>query len=403
MNEPIYLDNNATTQLDPDVAAEMHDCMMAGHANPASQHRAGQQARVVLEDARERIAAVLNVDISSPASDRLVFTSGGTEANNLALQGLGKPSGRAPRCVIVSSIEHPSILTASQHLPKTDQVRIAQSQTNGVIDVDHLRTLLTVASECDTSVVSVMMGNNETGVLQPISDIAKLVEEFQSTGNQTVLFHTDAVQVAGKLAINFQTLAASAMTVSAHKFHGPCGIGALAIRKGVSVSPLLHGGTQQLKLRPGTESVVAAVGMAAALEKWQSAADARAARMSALRDQFEQRLNAKTDDILINGGDADRLPNASNISFLGVDRQALLMALDFEGVHCSTGSACESGSSEPSHVLKAMGLPDEAISSAIRFSLSASTTPAEIDEATRRISKCVKGLRKGKSSQFSGD
>ncbi len=403
MIDAIYLDNNATTQLDPDVAAAMHECMMAGHVNPASQHRAGQQARVVLEDARERIAAVLNVNISSPASDRLVFTSGGTEANNLALHGLGKRSEPTRRRVIVSSIEHPSILSAAQHLSKTDQVDITQSLPNGVIDIAHLKKLLTDESEFDMSIVSVMMGNNETGVLQPITDIAKLVEDFRLVENQTVLLHTDAVQVAGKLAIDFQSLAASAMTVSAHKFHGPCGIGALAIRKGVTLSPMLHGGTQQLKLRPGTESVVAAVGMAAALEKWQSVAEARASEMLELRDRFEQHLHREIENISVNGGDADRLPQTTNVSFFGVDRQALLMALDFAGIQCSTGSACESGSSEPSHVLKAMRLADEAISSAIRFSLSASTTLAEIDEAARRISKCVKGLRKGKSSQFSSD
>ncbi|MFC1757930.1 cysteine desulfurase family protein [Planctomycetota bacterium] len=407
MNESIYLDNNATTQTDPVVAAAMYECLLAGYANPASQHQAGQRAHVVLEDARERIAAILNVDISSPSSDRLVFTSGGTEANNFALRGLGKPTELTPRKVIVSSIEHPSILTAAQHLPKTDHVRFVPALQNGLIDLERLADLISDRSECPSSecprtLVSMMLGNNETGSLQPIANVNDLLDDFRSENpDETILFHTDAVQVAGKLPVDFRSLGVSAMSVSAHKFHGPCGIGALAIRRGVSISPLLFGGSQQLKLRPGTESVVGAVGMAVALEKWKSVAESRTAKMLDLRNRFERALDATIGQILVNGCEADRLPNTSNVSFLGVDRQALLMALDFAGVHCSTGSACESGSSEPSHVLKAMGLSKEAISSAIRFSLSAFNTSAEIDEAVRRISKSVKGLRKGKSGPFS--
>ncbi|MCA9213187.1 MAG: cysteine desulfurase [Planctomycetales bacterium] len=398
MKDPIYLDNNATTVIDPDVAAAMHECLLAGYANPASQHRAGQRARAVLEDARERIAGILNIDVSSPSADRLIFTSGGTEANNLAIRGLGKTSAKAGRFVLVSSIEHPSVLKSAKDLSPQDTVEIISTDTSGVVRLDDLEHRLRNAGH-EVSVVSVMWGNNETGVVQPIDAIGGICRGV-GIGSRSVLFHTDAVQAVGKTELNFQDSPADAMTVSAHKLHGPCGIGALAIKKGVKLSPLLFGGSQQLGLRPGTESVALAVGMAVAVEKWHSDLTDRMEKIRQLRDLFERLLKELLDDLQINGESVDRLPHTSNVSFLGVDRQALLMALDFAGIQCSTGSACESGSSKPSHVLVAMVLPDEVISSAIRFSLSATTTKAEILEAARLISKSVKGLRDRKSRSF---
>lgn len=391
MNDVIYLDNNATTQLDSDVARAMHECQLTGHANPASQHRAGQRARSVLENARDRIASILNIDNSSPASDRLVFTSGGTEANNLALRGLCRDIECKSRFILVSSIEHPSVLATANQLKSNDHVEFVHCNRNGLVDLDHLRYLLTNAAVAPT-IVSIMAANNETGVVQPVAEIVDICRELQPTS----LIHTDAVQLVGKIPVDFQELKVDAMSFSAHKFHGPSGIGGLAIRKGVQLEPLLFGGSQQLKLRPGTEPIAPAVGMGVALQKWSSNATERANRMLTLRNRFEERLRRELDDITINGQSSERLPHTSNVSFLGVERQPLLMALDFAGVYCSTGSACESGSSEPSHVLIAMGLSEAEISSALRFSLSVDSTADEIDEAVRRISMSVRGLRKRK-------
>jgi cysteine desulfurase len=233
-----------------------------------------------------------------------------------------------------------------------------------------------------------MLANNETGVLQPVGELAKLCAEHE------IPLHTDAVQVAGKLPLDFRQIGASAMTVTAHKFHGPRGIGALVVRHGVQLAPLLHGGFQQAGLRPGTEDVALAIGMFTALELCQKEASQRASRMTALRDRLEAQLLAGDPRAVVSGARAPRLPHTSNIAFVGVNRQALLMALDLAGVACSTGSACASGSSEPSPVLRAMGCDDEVVEGALRVSLGATTTAAEVDEGARRILLTVQELRR---------
>ena len=404
MKNAIYLDNNATTRIDPEVVAAMNECLLAGHVNPASQHQAGQQARAILENARERVASILNVDITSPASDRLIFTSGGTEANNLAIFGLGKHSIQSARTVITSAIEHPSILSAMDHLPKTDRSIIIKATEDGCVDLNGLEESLDNEIHQDGDVVlSIMTANNETGVLQPLDRVVELGKKCQAVTDRSVFVHTDAVQAVGKIPVDFTAMEVSAMTISAHKFHGPCGIGALALRKGVPISPMLFGGSQQLNSRPGTESVALAVGMAVALERWQAELSERVERLGRLRDRLEAQLRHEIPDIRVNGIETNRVPHTSNISFPGIDRQAMLMALDFAGIQCATGSACESGSSEPSHVLSAMMLPEDVISSAIRLSLSAHTTDDEVDQSVCRISKCVNELRKHKSGSFSAD
>ena len=233
-----------------------------------------------------------------------------------------------------------------------------------------------------------MLANNETGVLQPIGELAKLCAERE------IPLHTDAVQVAGKLPLHFRDLGASAMTITAHKFHGPRGIGALIVRHGVKLNPLLHGGFQQAGFRPGTEDVALAIGMFTALQLWQREAAERAARMAQLRDRLEAQLLVGDANVVINGAAATRLPHTTNIAFVGLNRQALLMALDLAGVACSTGSACASGSSEPSPVLLAMGCAEGVVEGSLRLSLGATTTPAEVDEAARRILLTVNELRR---------
>ncbi len=288
----IYLDNNATTPLRPEVAAAMAECHAAGYANAASAHAAGQRARAVLEDAREGIARMLGIDLTRSNGDRLIFTSGGTEANNLAVFGLaGDHVGHA----IVSAIEHPSVVgpaeQLAQHGWRLDRLGVTKQ---GVARVEELEDLL----RADTALVSLMLGNNETGVIQPVGQAARLCAA------RGVPLHTDAVQAVGKIAVDFAALGASAMSFSAHKFHGPVGIGALAVRRGVPLVPQLHGGFQQEALRPGTEPVALVVGFHAALDCWSGERSVIEGRTTALREQFEGALLAAHPELVVNGAGA---------------------------------------------------------------------------------------------------
>jgi len=383
--DQIYLDHNATTPIDPEVVRAMDECYAAAYANPASQHETGRRARQVLEDAREGIAKILGADLAGSHPHRLIFTSGGTEANNLAIIGLcGKQPGRLVR----SAIEHPSVAGPADHLAQQGRaVRQLRVTPDGVVDLNHLRQMLAEP----TRLVSVMLGNNETGVLQPVKEIAEVCRHAD------VPLHTDAVQVVGKLPVDFRELGVDAMTVSAHKFHGPRGIGALIVRHGVALEPILFGGFQQLGLRCGTEPVALAVGMHRALQRWQAEADQRAARMAQLRIRLETLLQEGYPELVINGSHSPRLPHTTNVSFPGLDRQALLMALDLAGVACSTGSACASGSAEPSPVLVAMGCEKAVVEGSLRISLGATTTAAEVAEAAGRILRVAGDLRGSKT------
>lgn len=377
----IYLDHNATTPIHPLVADAMADSYRADYANPASQHHFGREARKVLEDAREGIARILGANISNTLADHVVFTSGGTESNNLALLGL---AGDPPGNVVISAIEHPSVVGAAERLRSQGfELRKAPVTPTGAVDLDQFHSLI----DDETHVASVMLGNNETGVLQPVAEIAEICNE------RDVPLHTDAVQVAGKLPVDFRGLGVAALSTAAHKSHGPRGIGALIVRHDCHLQPIHFGGFQQMGLRPGTESVVLAVGMHKALQLWQTEAEERMSRMTTLRNRLELLISTNCPESIVVGIEADRLPHTSNIAFPGLDRQAILMALDVAGVACSTGSACASGSSEPSPVLLAMGCLSAVVEGSIRFSLGAFTTAAEIDEAVSRILKVIHNLR----------
>ena len=361
----------------------------AGAANPGSQHSAGRKARQALEAARDSIMALLGARIESHRADRLIFTSGGTEANNLAILGMAGPR---PAHAIVSALEHPSVLGPADHLRRLGWgVDKLPAATTGVVQIDDLASRL----KPETRLVSIMLANNETGVLQPIAEAARICAE------RGVPLHVDAVQAAGKVPVDFAALGAAALTISAHKFHGPVGIGALILRQDVQITPQTHGGFQEGGLRPGTEPVALAVGMQAALEHWHNDRDRIAARMTSLRDQFETALRAGWPDIVIHGANADRLPHTSNVAFPGLARQALVMALDLAGVSCATGSACASGSSEPSPTLVAMGLPHSLVEGSLRFSLGQQTTPLEVVQATGRILNICNELRTRKMEQKS--
>lgn len=395
----IYLDNNATTHLLPEVAEAMHEAHLAGYANPASQHEPGRRARRVLEDCRERIAEILGARTGGRDADRVVFTSGGTEANNLALLGLAQASGGVGsglnesgpdgedrrRRIVIPAIEHPSIVAAAQRLAETGwSLDTLGVDGNGQVRVDQLRELIGP----DTRLVCVMFGNNETGVLQPVKEVAAVCREAG------VLCHTDAVQGVAKVPVSFQDLGVDTMTCTAHKLHGPLGIGVLVVRRGVTISPQLFGGHQQEGVRPGTECVALAIGFREALETWHRQRQNRTAKLASMRDRLEAAILHGFPDAVVVGKDAPRLPHTSNIGFVGLDRQALQMALDMSGVACSTGSACASGSSQPSPILAAMGLPDEAARGSIRFSLGVLTTPADVDAAVERILLACRRLRR---------
>jgi cysteine desulfurase len=390
--ERIYLDHNATTPLLPAAAAAMARCQAEVCGNPASQHAAGRRARRVLEEARDKIGRLLGADLDRFEADRVIFTSGGTESNHLALFGLAGigRAGDRPGRAIVSAIEHPSVVGPARWLARHGwQIDWLGALVDGRIDADALPALL----RPETRFVSAMLGNNETGVLQPI---ARLAEHCSAAG---VALHVDAAQVVGKAPVDFRALGVDLMTVAAHKFHGPVGIGALVARHGIELTPLMFGGFQQEGLRPGTESVALAAGMHAALDACSRDLIEFAERVGRLRDEYERALTAECPELIVHGAAAERLPHTSSIAFPGVEGQELMVALDLAGICCSTGSACASGSSEASPTLVAMGVEKGLAESSLRFSFGRGTTAAEGAQAACRILEIYKDLRDKKSGR----
>lgn len=388
----IYLDNNATTQIDPRVVDRMHELMQMRLANPSSQHAAGRVARQIVEHARDSILKQCGGRTVGMASDQLLFTSGGTESNNLAVLGL---SEQRPGAIVVSSIEHPSVLAAAEYAATQGrEIRYLSCTIDGVICIDKLEEWLANQSTYGPiALVSIMLANNETGVMQNVRAAAARCRQ------EGVLIHTDAVQVLGKSDLDFASLDVDALTITAHKLHGPVGIGALLLRHGVSLRPQSFGGFQQLGLRPGTEMPVLAGGFETAVFNAKAHMPERVVRMRSLRDALQDRILAAVPNALAIGSQSNRLPHTLSIAFPGVDRQALQLALDMAGIACSTGSACASGSSQASHVLEAMGLDRELVRGGIRFSVSAETTAEEIDETVAKISQIIPKLSIAPSRQ----
>lgn len=387
----IYLDNNATTPLLPAVWEAMRPYLTEAFGNPASAHAAGRKARRALEDAREAIAAHLGAD-----AEEVIFTSGATEANNLALFGLcGEPPGH----LLASPLEHPSVAEPLRRLAESGfALDLLPVDGRGCVRAEALEPCL----HADTRLVAVMLANHETGALQPIRDLVSQAGEpdrrdgkdskDSKTGDGRPRFHCDATQAAGKVAVHFHELGVDTLALSAHKFHGPKGIGALLLRRGVPLRPRTWGGHQQHGRRPGTEPVALAVGFARALECGCREMDDRLAHVRRLRERFLAQLQANAAPLVLNGS-ADGLPHTVNVSFPGIKAELLLMNLDLAGVACSTGSACSSGSLLPSPVLQAMNVPDAVLRSAMRFSLSPLLTLPDIEEAARRIAAVVSRLR----------
>lgn len=374
---PIYLDNNATTPLLPAVMAAMQPHLTEGFGNPASAHTFGRHARRALEDARDCVASLLGA-----LPEEVIFTSGGTESNNLALFGL---AGHPPAQVIISAIEHPSVAEPAARLAERGfTITRLPVDRCGLVKTDALADLL----QSQTRLVAVMMVNHETGAIQPV---AELVGQLPAG----VAFHCDAVQAVGKVPVDFHDLGVTTLSLSAHKFHGPKGVGALLARRGTQLQPTTWGGHQQQGRRPGTESVALAVGLAKALELAQHEQQGRRERVRRLRSLFLDRLCADAGPVIVNGSDDPALdsPYTLNVSFPGCQADALLMNVDLAGVACSTGSACSSGSLLPSPVLQAMSVAAEILHSAMRFSFSALSTEEEVIEAAGRVIVVVKRLR----------
>jgi cysteine desulfurase len=376
----LYLDHNATTPVDPLVADAMMAVLRQDFGNPSSVHSFGQRAKLLLDQARNSVARLLDVD---PAE--IIFTSGGTEADNLALRGAAEalePLGR--RHVITSAIEHEAVLQTCKALARRGwRVTWLPVDASGLVDPGALEAAL----DDETAVVSVMHANNEIGTIQPIAAMAAMARA------RGALFHTDAVQSAGKLAVSARALGVDLLAISGHKFNGPKGVGALWARRGVRLAAQAVGGRQEKNRRAGTENLPAIVGLGVAADQAMARLATSAPRLAALRDRLETGVVAAVPGVTVNGGGAPRVSNTSNIGFEGIEAESLLIALDLEGIAVSTGSACSSGTLEPSHVLKAMGLPLHDTQNAIRFSLGSSTTEADIDRVVAVLPSLVARLR----------
>jgi cysteine desulfurase len=367
----IYLDNNATTAMHPDVLAVLNATSRDVFGNPSSIHSEGQRARQVLEEARETVARLIGA-----ASRDILFTSGGTESNNAALLGVHSMEGRFH--IVTTAIEHPSVAAAVAELERRGcgVTRVAPRRSGEVPAEDVSRAITP-----ETRLVAVMLANNETGVIQPVEAVGAICRE------RKIHFHCDAVQAAGKIAVSVEAIGCDTLSLSAHKMHGPKGIGALYVRGGTVLAPLLRGGAQERRRRAGTESVPLAAAFATA-----AALPPATAEMARLRDRFEQLISV-SDDVVINGRDARRLPNTSNLTFREADGEGIVIALDLEGVAVSTGSACSSGRIEPSATLLASGLSDAEARATVRISLSRMTSEEEVERAARLVREIVPRCR----------
>ncbi|MBI3129258.1 MAG: cysteine desulfurase [Candidatus Tectomicrobia bacterium] len=374
----VYLDHNATTPVRPEVAEAMRRCLGALFGNPNSIHSFGREARAAVEEARAQAAALIGAE-----PEEILFTSGGTESDNLALRGALAAAGGGGH-IVTTAVEHHAVLDTCKalesdrlqvtYVPPDKAGRVAAGDVAGAI-------------RPDTRLVSVMWGNNEVGTLQPVREIAALCRE------RGVPFHTDAVQALGKAGIDVRALGADFLSASAHKINGPKGAGFLYVRKGARLAPLQTGGGQERDIRPGTENVPGIVGLGEACRLAREEGPALARSLAALRGRLEAEACERIPDTVVNGDPDRRLPGTANLSFPGAEGETLLIRLDLEGIAVSTGSACSAGSTEPSHVLLAMGLPMEVIRGSLRFSLGWGSTDADVDRLLEVLPEAVRRVR----------
>ena len=374
----IYLDYNSTTPVDPRVLAAMLPYLAENFGNANSIHSSGQRARAAVDAARQAVAELLGAKAAE-----IVFTCGGTEADNLAIFGIVNPCDQPRKHVVTTAIEHHAVLNTAQALEKQGvDVTYVPVSREGIVDPGDIRE----AIRPETVLLSVMLANNEIGTIQPIEEIGRIAAE------EDVYFHCDAVQAAGKMAIDVRKLGVDLLSISGHKLYAPKGVGALFVKAGTELGPMFFGGHHERDRRPGTENVPGIVGLGKAAQLAMENLDADAARLAALRDRFENAL-LTLPGVRVNGSVRERAPNTSNLSFDAAGGEALVIALDLQGVMCSSGAACSSGAVEPSHVLTAIGLTPDQARSSLRFSLGRPTTEQEIDEAIRIIPPVVERLR----------
>jgi cysteine desulfurase len=383
--QTIYLDYNATTPVRPEVQEAMLPYLNAHFGNPSSVHWAGRRAKQGLEEARERVAALIK---ARPAE--VLFTSGGTESNNLALCGVLRATGGKSPHVVTTAIEHSSILEPLRMLAD-------EGFTVTTLPVDHQGRVraedLAAALRPETTLVSIGLANHEVGTIQPIAALSRGIHE------RDVLLHVDAVQAAGKLPLDVDSLGVDLLSLSAHKIYGPKGVGALYVRKGINLRPLLGGGAQEREKRPGTENVAAVVGFGVAATLAAQELECQAAHCFRLTSRLWKGIQATVSQVSLNGPEHDRLVNTLNVGFAGAAGEGLLMGLDLAGIAVSTGSACAAGSIEPSHVLLALGCDEAAAKSAIRFSVGKDTTEQDLDRVLEVLPRIVNRVRTAARSQ----
>jgi len=383
--ERIYLDNSATTPLDPAVLEAMMPYLTDDFGNASSIHTFGQTAKMAVDRARHQVAALLN----ATRPNEIIFTSGGTESNNLAIRGLVEANSRHGNHIILSAIEHPAVESVCEDLEKKGfELTVLPVYENGIVKIEDVRA----AIRDDTILITVMAANNEIGTLQPINEIGSLVRDLRRSGKK-IWFHTDAVQAVGKIRVDVEEIGCDLLSFSGHKINGPKGVGGLYVRRGVRLHTQNIGGRQERGTRAGTENVPGIVGLGSAAELAGSTLDDLDTRIRSFRDRIENDILERVPDAIPNGDRTTRLPNIANISFRSIEGEALLIALDMQGIAVSTGSACSSGSLEPSPVIRALGHGDAVARGAIRFSLGRQNTAEEIDKLLELLPSSVARLR----------
>ena len=375
----IYLDHNATTCLHPEVFRVMEPYLKEHFGNASSSYRLGREAKIALENSRKEVAECIGAQ-----SHEIIFTSGGTESDNIAIRGIARNLRAQGNHIITSRIEHHAVLKTCEDLEKEGfRVTYLPVNTHGQVDPDDVRRHI----DRETILISIMCANNETGVIQPVPEIGAIA------GREEIVFHTDAVQAVGKIPVHVDTLGVDLLSMSGHKFHGPKGVGALYVREGTPLVPVVTGGHHEYHLRAGTENVPGIVGFAAALSIATRDLRMVSQKISQLRQRLEAAVVGKIGGVQVNGLNTPRVPNTSNMSFHFVEGESILLHLDLKGIYASTGSACSTGLPEPSHVLMAMGVPARIAQGTMRFSLGKDNTDDEIEFVMESLIEIIATLR----------
>ncbi|MBC8279958.1 MAG: cysteine desulfurase NifS [Chloroflexi bacterium] len=381
----VYLDHAGTTALDPKVLEAMIPFFTQHFGNPSSIHTVGQEARYALDESRERVAKVLNC-----RPREVVFTGSGTESDNAAIHGVATALRETGNHIITSSVEHHAVLHSCQYLESLGfEITYVPVDSNGMVQPEAVYNAINER----TTLVSIMYGNNEIGTINPISEIAKSIKKRAQELSRTIVFHTDAVQAAGYLSLDVSELGVDLLSLSGHKFHGPKGTGVLYIRRGTPYLPLIHGGGQERERRSGTENIPGIIGLSLALEVANEVREVTSARCAALRDQIVESVLERIPGTRLNGHPTERLPNNANFSFTGIEGEPILLGLDMAGIAASSGSACSSGSLEPSHVLLALGQSAEIARGSLRLNLGRDNTEEEVEYLLEVLVELVERLR----------